>query len=65
MKLEIIKEEEFNNPTWYVLRVDDKIVTCSKQLEEIEKYYEEIKQNPSIINPSKIVLKSEEINVNL
>lgn len=65
MKLEIIKEEEFNNPTWYVLRVDDKIVTCSKQLEEIEKHYEEIRQNPNLINPSKIVLKSEEINVTL
>jgi len=65
MKLEIIKEEEFNSPTWYILKANDRTVACSKQLEEIEKYYEEIKQNPSIINPSKIVLKSEEIIVDL
>lgn len=65
MKLEIIKEEEFNSPTWYLLKVNDRTIVCSKQLEEIEKHYEEIKQNPSIINPSKIVLKSEEIIVDL
>lgn len=65
MKLEIIKEEEYNNPTWYFLRVDDKTVTCSKSLEEIEKRYEEIKENPSLVNSSRITLKSEEIVVNL
>ncbi len=65
MKLEIIKEEEFNSPTWYLLKANDKTIACSKQLEEIEKHYEEIKQNPNLINPSKTILKSEEITVNL
>jgi|LauGreDrversion4_2_1035121.scaffolds.fasta_scaffold79009_4 hypothetical protein len=65
MKLEIIKEEEYNNPTWYFLRANDKTISCSKNLEEIEKRYEEIKENPSLINPSRIILKSEEIIVNL
>jgi archaellum component FlaC len=45
--------------------VDDKTVTCSKSLEEIEKRYEEIKENPSLVNSSRITLKSEEIVVNL
>lgn len=65
MKLEIIKEEEYNQPTWYLLRVNDRTVTCSKSLEEIEERYEEIKENPEMLNPSRIILKSEEIVVNL
>jgi hypothetical protein len=65
MKLEIIKETEYNNPTWYLLRVNGTTITCSKTLEEIEQRYEEIKENPSLINPSRIILKSEEIVVNL
>ena len=65
MKLEIIKEEEYNNPIWYFLRANGKTVTCSKSLEEIEQRYEEIKENPSLVNSSRIVLKSEEIVVNL
>ena len=54
MKLEIVKEEEYNNPIWYFLRVNDKTVTCSKSLEEIEKRYEEIKENPSLVLSSRI-----------
>lgn len=65
MKLEIIKEEEYNNPTWYFLRVNEKTIACSKKLEEIEQRYEEIKENPSLANSSRITLKSEEIVVNL
>ena len=65
MKLEIIKEEEYNSPTWYLLRVNGITITCSKTLEEIEQRYEEIKQNPDMVNPSRIILKSEEIVVNL
>jgi hypothetical protein len=65
MKLEIIKKQEFNNPTWYFLRVNDISITCSRDLEEIEKYYEEVKKDPNLANTSTIILKSEEINVNL
>lgn len=65
MKLEIIKEEEYNQPTWYLLRVNGRTVSCSRTLEEIEKSYKEIKENPEMLNPSRIVLKSEEIVVNL
>ncbi len=65
MKLEIIKEEEYDKPTWYFLRVDGKTISCSKSLEEIEQRYEEVKKDPSVINSSRIVLKSEEIIVDL
>ncbi len=65
MKLEIIREKEFGQAPWYILKADDKTIDFSRKLEEIEAIYEEVKKDPSVINPSKIVLKSEEINVNL
>lgn len=65
MKLEIIEEKEYRKPTWYILKMNDRTIDCSQNLEEIEGYYAEIKKDPSIVNSSKIILKSEEINVNL
>lgn len=65
MKLEIIKEEEFNSPTWYILKANDRTIVCSKDLTEVELHYEKIKENPNLVNPLRIILKSEEINVNL
>lgn len=65
MKLEIIKEQEFGSKAWYILKANDRTIDYSRKLEEIEAIYEEVKKDPSVINPSRIVLKSEEINVNL
>ena len=65
MKLEIIKEEEYNKPTWYILKLDERTIDCSRNLEEVEKFYEKIKQDPTILNSSKTILKSEEIILNL
>lgn len=65
MKLEIIREKEFGQQAWYILKADDRTIDFSRRLEEIEAIYEQVKKDPSVINPSKIVLKSEEINVNL
>lgn len=65
MKLEIIEEKEYKKPTWYILKVNDRTIDCSHSLEEMERHYAEIKNDPNILNISKIVLKSEEITVNL
>lgn len=65
MKIEIIRDKEYNKEPWYVLKVNDRTFDCSRELEEMELLFEKIKEDPSIINPSKIVLKSEEINVDL
>jgi hypothetical protein len=35
MKLEIIKEEKFNEPTWYFFKVDGITYQCSKDLKEM------------------------------
>ena len=65
MKLEIIKEQEYAKEPWYILKVNDKTFDVSRQLEKIEQLYEKVKEDPSIINTSIIILKSEEIDVNL
>ena len=65
MTVEIIKEEKFNEPTWYFLRVDGVSVTCSKDLKEIEDMYDDVTNNPDLLISSKTILKSQEISVNL
>jgi hypothetical protein len=61
MKLEIIKETKFNEPTWYILKVDGFVLQCSKRLEEMEDLYEQIKNNPELAKEERVILKSEEI----
>jgi hypothetical protein len=61
MKLEIIKETKFNEPTWYILKVDGFVLQCSKRLEEVEDLYEQIKNNPELAKEERVILKSEEI----
>jgi len=65
MKLEITKEVSYNDGTWYSLKIDGISKQYSRKLEEIEKLYQEIKDNPEILNTEKIILKSEEIDVSL
>ena len=61
MTLEIIKEEKFNEGTWYALNVNNIPHKYSRKLEEVEQLYEEIKSNPEILNTKVTVLKTEEI----
>ena len=65
MTLEILKETNYTDGTWYALKVDGIYKQYSRKLEEIEKLYQEIKDNPEILNTEKNVLKSEEIIVDL
>jgi hypothetical protein len=65
MKIEITEEKKFNEPTWYFLRVDGITLECSKELGKMETLYDQIKANPEIVLYKKIILKSEEIDVNL
>jgi hypothetical protein len=61
MKLEIVKEEKLNEPTWYFCKVDGITYQCSKDLKEMEELYEKLKNNPELAKGRKTVLKSEEI----
>jgi len=61
MKLEIVEESKYNDGLWYSVRVNDMPVKFSRKLEEMEKVYQEIKDNPSILEDKVSVLKTEEI----
>jgi len=65
MKLEIVKEENYGEATWYFLRADDVSIKCSKIFGEIEDAYDEIVNNPDLLTRRKTILKSHEISVNL
>lgn len=65
MKLEILQETSHEDGVWYSLKVDGRSKKYSRKLEEIEQLYQEIKDNPEILNPTIDVLKSEEICVSL
>lgn len=61
MKLEIVKDEKYGEPTWYFVKVDGTTYQCSKDLQEMEELYEHIKNNPEVVKNQKTILRSEEI----
>lgn len=61
MTLEIVKEEAYGEPIWYFVRVDGSSIRCSKNLEEMQEFYDELKNNPELVRPKKTILKSDEI----
>jgi len=63
MKVELIKEERFNESPYYIIRVDDKFVTGSPEQEKAEKLYNDLISNPDALKTKIEILKSEEIDV--
>ena len=62
MKLEIIKEEEFNKNPWYTLYVNNEYIMGSYTLSNVENVYDLCKNDPlNFKKETKTVLKSEEI----
>ena len=61
MKLEMVREEKFNEPTWYFVKVDGVTYQCSKDFQEMENLYESLRKNPDLAKSRKTILKSEEI----
>lgn len=67
MKLEIIKEEKFNENPWYILYANDSYIMGSYTLSNVENVYdrfkEKLKENPEadLKFVHRIVVKSEEI----
>lgn len=61
MKIELIKELKLNDDAWYSIYLNGKYMAGSYDENRANKMYGIIKENPLQI--SKIVLKSEEINV--
>jgi len=64
MKLEIIRETKIGEEPWYILYVDDRHIMGSYTLSKVENLFELYKNNPeNPLEETKVVLRSEEINV--
>ncbi|NBW33733.1 MAG: hypothetical protein EBR30_01610 [Cytophagia bacterium] len=63
MKVELIKEERFNESPYYIIKVDDKFVTGSGYEDKAEELYNELISNPDVLKTKVKILKSEEIDV--
>lgn len=65
MKIELIEETRFDQDPMYGITKDGWIVKWFSNKPEAERYYNEIIADPSILEPKKIILKSQEIEVSL
>lgn len=63
MKIELVKESKAGREDWYSVHVDDKYVVGSYNLKDMENIYENLKKDPSYLEPKKQILKSSEIDV--
>jgi hypothetical protein len=64
MKLELIRETKLGDKPWYEIRMDNRLITGSYDLERMEEVYENVKKgaDPFLI---KEILRSEEVVVPL
>lgn len=63
MKVELIKEERFNESPYYIIRVDSNFVTGSSDKDKAEDLYNQLISDPSALKTKVKILKSEEIDV--
>lgn len=65
MKLEIIKETNWNKETWYAIYLDNTYIVGSYNQEKVENIFAEAVSDPeNYFKTTREVLKSEEIVVN-
>lgn len=66
MRLELVKETEWNKQTWYCIYLDDVYMGGSYSQEKMDNIYAQAISDPeNFFKRKKEVLKCEEINVNL
>ena len=61
MKIELIKEERFAHAPWYNIMIDGEYFIGTGMEDVAKKQYEEIKNNPKIIEKVFTILESDEI----
>ena len=61
MFLKIIKETKYNQESFYYITCDTKYIAGSPDLEKVNKMYEDIINNPSIIETKVETIKKTEI----
>ena len=65
MKIELIKEQEFNDTPWYSIHMDGAYISGSmtRSLKDAEGFYERLSKNPDYMKKTKEILQSEIIVV--
>lgn len=65
MKIELTEDISVTSGTMYCVRMDGSAIKWFANMDSAEKFYNEIISNPEILNPTRNILKSQEINVSL
>jgi hypothetical protein len=65
MKIELIKEQEFNDTPWYSIHIDGTYISGSmtRSLQDAEGFYERLSKNPDYMKKTKEILKYQEVVV--
>ena len=65
MKIELIKEQEFNDTPWYSIHINGIYVSGSmtRSLQDAEGFYERLSKNPDYMKKTKEILKYQEVVV--
>ena len=65
MIIKLIEEVKFDAEPWYIIEVDGSYFKGSGDKNVAERIYQQILDDPKLLEPKKNILKSEEINVPL
>ena len=65
MKIELIKEQEFNDTPWYSIHINGIYVSGSmtRSLQDAEGFYDRLSKNPEYMKKTTKILKSQEVVV--
>jgi hypothetical protein len=66
-KIELIKKEQFNEPAYYYVTVNDVMIdsSFSKKLDHTQYIYEQLVKDPTLMDTKTTILKSDKIDVSL
>ena len=65
MKIELVKEQEFNDTPWYSIHIDNMYISGSmtRSLKDAEGFYDRLCKDQDYMKKTKEILKSETIVV--
>ena len=65
MKIELIKEQEFNDTPWYSIHIDNAYISGSmtRSLKDAEGFYDRLAKDKDYMKKTKEILQSETIVV--
>ena len=65
MKVELMEESKFGKDPMYAVKADGSLIQWFSYKKDAEAFYDSVIADPSILEPKRIILKSEEITLPL